>query len=646
MPSPASIEAAPAPATLTGSAQGRASSTIHGHAKASVTGLGLAALGVVFGDIGTSPLYTLKTVLDLAGGKPDPTTVLGILSLVLWTLMIITTIKYVTVAMRLDNDGEGGILALMSLVGVRKHRPLIVAAGLFGAALIYGDGAVTPAISVLSALEGLNMVTPAFQPYVLPAAVVILVALFAIQPLGTQRIGKAFGPVMALWFLALATLGLIGIWHHPSVLAAVNPLYGIRFVAVGGFTAFLVLGGVFLCVTGAEALYADMGHFGPTPIRLSWLAIVFPSLILDYAGQAAVVLDGAPTGGNIFFRLCPGWFLIPMVILATLATIIASQSIITGAFSMTRQAIQLGWLPRLAIKQTSSEGYGQIYVGSVNWLLMIVTVALALGFRKSDNLASAYGIAVSLTMLMTSVLLFIAMREIWRWSAVAAGAVAAVFLVVDASFFSANLVKIADGGYVPLLLAAAIYAVMWIWHHGTEAVQARLAEDLMPVADFTARMIARQTPRVPGTAVFLTRQDRDVPAVLLWHLERNRALHADLVVLTVGAGAVPWIGAGERLNVEELAPRYWRAHATFGFMERPDISAVIDDMRRQGCGVDLSDVTYYVGHSTITHRDDGQGLPRWQEAIYAALERNAAHAGDFLRLPQERTVELGREVAI
>ncbi len=646
MPSPASVDQPAAPASLDVSAKGRASGTIHGHARASVVGLGLAALGVVFGDIGTSPLYTLKTVLDLAGGKPDPATVLGILSLLLWTLMIVTTVKYVTVAMSLDNDGEGGILALMSLVGIRKHRPLIIALGLFGAALIYGDGAVTPAISVLSALEGLNMVTPAFQPYVLPTAVVILIGLFAIQPLGTERIGKAFGPVMSLWFLALAVLGLTGIWHNPSVFAAVNPLYGLRFIASGGFTAFLVLGGVFLCVTGAEALYADMGHFGPTPIRLSWLGIVFPSLILNYAGQAAIVLDGAPADGNIFFRLCPGWFLIPMVLLATLATIIASQSIITGAFSMTRQAIQLGWLPRLAVKQTSSEGYGQIYVGSVNWLLMIVTVALALGFRKSDNLASAYGIAVSLTMLMTSVLLFIAMREVWNWSVAAAGALAALFMVVDAAFFSANLVKVVDGGYVPLLLAAAIYGVMWIWHHGAEAVQARLAEDLMPVEGFTARMVAQQTPRVPGTAAFLTRQDLDVPPVLLWHLVHNRALHADLVVLTITTSATPWIDENERLSVKELAPHFWRARATFGFMERPDIPAVIDGMKQHGCGADMGDVTYYVGHSTIIPRDDGQGLPRWQEAIYAALERNATHVGDFLRLPQDRTVELGREVAI
>ncbi|MCW6510226.1 KUP/HAK/KT family potassium transporter [Hyphomicrobiales bacterium BP6-180914] len=619
---------------------------MHGHAKTSLAGLGLAALGVVFGDIGTSPLYTLKTVLDLAGGKPDPATVLGILSLVLWTLMIITTIKYVTVAMSLDNDGEGGILAVMSLVGIKKHRPLIVAIGLFGAALIYGDGAVTPAISVLSALEGLNMVTPTFQPYVLPAAVVILVILFAAQPLGTERIGKAFGPIMLSWFLVMAFLGLMGILHHPAVFAAVNPLYGLHYLFAGGVTGFLVLGGVFLCVTGAEALYADMGHFGPTPIRISWLAIVFPSLILNYAGQAAIVLEGTPTDGNIFFRLAPGWALIPMIGLATLATIIASQSIITGAYSMTRQAIQLGWLPRLAIKQTSSEGYGQIYVGSVNWLLMIVTVALVLGFRKSDNLASAYGIAVSLTMLMTTVLLFIAMREIWNWNVAAAGAVAAVLLVVDLAFFSANLVKIADGGYVPLLLACAVYGVMWLWHHGMEAVQKRYAEDLMPIGDFTAHTVAQQTPRVPGTAVFLTRQDTDVPAVLIWHLLRNRALHRDLIVLTVSGAAVPWINADKRLEIKELAPRYWRARATFGFMERPDIPALIDRMKHHGCVAEMEDITYYVGHTTVTHRDDGQGLPRWQEVIYAMLERNSIHAGDFLLLPSEQTVELGRQIAI
>jgi KUP system potassium uptake protein len=365
--------------------------------------LGFSALGIVFGDIGTSPLYTLKTVLNLTGSNPSPEVILGVLSLVLWTLLVITTIKYVGIAMSIDNDGEGGILALMSLLGIKKHqRPMIVALGLFGAALIYGDGAITPAISVLSALEGLNIAVPGLHSYILPAAVAVLIALFVIQPLGTSRIGSAFGPIMALWFLSIAALGLWGIARHPAVLAAVNPLYGLRYLFSHGYASFLVLGGVFLCVTGAEALYADMGHFGKRPIRLAWSAIVFPSLLLNYAGQAAIVLDGVPTSDNIFFRLCPSPWLLPLIVLATLATIIASQSIITGAFSMTRQAIQLGWLPRLRITQTSSEGYGQIYVGAINWLLAFATIGLTLAFGKSDNLAASYGIAVSLTMFKTS----------------------------------------------------------------------------------------------------------------------------------------------------------------------------------------------------------------------------------------------------
>ena len=622
------------------------SDAIHGHSKASAVGLGLAALGIVFGDIGTSPLYTLKTVLDVAG-KADAPTVLGILSLLVWTLIVIATVKYVTVAMSIGNDGEGGILALMALVADKaRKRPVIVAIGLFGAALIYGDGAVTPAISVLSALEGLDMVAPSFQPWVLPGAVAVLVALFLIQPFGTATIGKAFGPIMALWFLVLAVMGISGIVHHPSVLAAINPIHAVTFLASGGPSGFLVLGGVFLCVTGAEALYADMGHFGPKPIRISWLAVVFPCLVLNYAGQAAIVLDGAPTDGNIFYRLCPGPLLVPLVILSTLATIIASQAIITGAFSMTRQAIRLGWLPRLMVKQTSAEGYGQIYVGTVNWLLMIVTLALTLGFRKSDSLASAYGIAVSLTMLMTTVLLYIAMREIWKWSLPVAGALAGVFLIVDVAFFTSNLTKLLEGGYVPLLLACCVYGAMWIWHHGTEAVGARLVENLVKVGDFTAQAVARQTPRVPGTAVFLTRTDMDVPPSLVWHLEHNKALHDRIVVLTVSTVPVPYMRTGERLTMEEIAPNFWRATATFGFMEPSEIPALLEAAKDHGCDIGLDDVTYYVGHATIMHRDDGQGIPRWLEALYAAMERNSSHVGDVLRLPPEATVELGRQVAI
>ena len=452
--------------------------------------------------------------------------------------------------------------------------------------MIYGDGAITPAISVLSALEGLNMATPALQPYVVPAAVAILLALFAIQSKGTATIGQLFGPVMLIWFVAIAVLGISGIVRHPSVFAALDPVYGLSYLFSHGATGFWVLGAVFLCVTGAEALYADMGHFGRRPIELAWFAIVFPSLILNYAGQTALVLEGAPTDGNIFFRLCPELLLLPLIVLATIATIIASQSIITGAFSMTRQAIQLGWLPRLQIKQTSSEGYGQIYVGVVNWLLMIVTVGLTIGFGKSDNLASAYGIAVSLTMLMTSVLLFIAMREIWGWSIWAAGVVAAFFLTVDSAFFLANLTKIGEGGYVPVILAVCVYGLMWIWHRGAAAVSMRMHEALTPVPEFMAAIAAKNIPRVPGTAVFLTRTERDTPPVMIWHVKHNRALHEHLFVLRVEILPVPWIASGNRIALEEVVPNFWRAEARFGFMERPHIPDLLTTSKSLGCTVD------------------------------------------------------------
>ena len=614
---------------------------------AGLSALSLSALGVVFGDIGTSPLYTLKTVLNLGGGTPDAAVTLGVLSLVIWTLIVVTTIKYVNVAMRIDNDGEGGILALMALLGIkRRHRPTIIAVGLFGAALIYGDGAITPAISVLSALEGLEIVQPAFAPYVLPLSVLILVALFALQPQGTARIGRAFGPIMALWFAAIALLGLWGIARHPTVLIAIDPRHGLSYLLSGGAKGFLVLGGVFLCVTGAEALYADMGHFGAGPIKLAWSAVVFPSLVLNYAGQAALVLDGAPISDNIFYRLCPTFLLLPLVVLATIATIIASQSIITGAFSMTRQAIQLGWLPRVRITQTSPEGYGQIYVGTVNWLLMLVTLGLAVGFGKSDNLAAAYGIAVSATMMMTSALLFIAMREIWGWSVIAAGAVAGAFFLVDAAFFTANVTKVAQGGYVPLALAALVYSVMLLWHVGATAVTARLQDEVTPVGAFMTKIAEQGIPRVPGTAVFLTRTQRDVPPVMVWHVKHNRALHEKLLVLTVTTESVPWVKDTERLTFEEIAPHFWRAAARYGFMERPDIPALLQHAHGLGCAIDLSDVTYYVGHETVVPDKDDKALPRVAEALFAFMQRNSAHLTEYFRLPTGSVVEIGRQVSV
>jgi len=613
----------------------------------SLQALSLSALGVVFGDIGTSPLYTFKTVLALTGGKPDRAVILGTLSLVLWTLIIVTTVKYVSFAMRIDNDGEGGILALMSLLGVKlRPRPVIVALGLLGAALIYGDGAVTPAISVLSAVEGLNIIAPSLSHYVLAFAVVILVALFFIQSQGTARIGRAFGPIMLVWFVTIALLGIWGIARHPSVLFAINPMYGISYLRSGGVSGFLVLGGVFLCVTGAEALYADMGHFGARPIRLAWSGLVFPSLVLNYAGQAALVLEGASTSDNIFYRLCPSVLLIPLVLLGTVATIIASQSIITGAFSMTRQAIHLGWLPRLKITQTSAEGYGQIYVGAVNWTLMIVTCGLALAFGKSDNLAAAYGIAVSATMLATSALLFIAMREIWGWGMIRAGGIAGAFIIVDMTFFAANFSKIASGGYVPLLLAALAYGAMLIWHRGAKAVSARLQESVVPINAFMADVLQRQVPRVPGTAVFLTRTNLDVPPLMVWHLSHSRALHQHLFVLTVETDSVPWVNDAGRLTMAEVAPQFWRASARYGFMERPDVTALLSHAHGCGCGIDLSDVTYYVGHETILPREDAKGMPKWIAFCFMLMQRNSTHLTEYFRLPSDAVVEIGRQISI
>jgi KUP system potassium uptake protein len=608
---------------------------------------GVAALGIVFGDIGTSPLYTLKTAFEYLPGGTSPDQVLGVLSLVLWTLFLVTTVKYVLVAMSIDNEGEGGILALMSLLGVRRHRrPAIVFAGLLGAALIYGDGAITPAISVLSALEGLNVAAPELKNYVVLGSIAILAALFILQPLGTSRIGAAFGPIMAIWFASIGALGLWGIIQHPSVLFALNPVHGLRFLVTNGAVGFAILGGIFLCVTGAEALYADMGHFGRGPIRLAWSWIVFPSLILNYAGQCAIVVRGEPIENNVFFRLCPEPLLIPLVCLATVATIIASQSIITGAFSMTRQAIQLGWLPRLHITQTSEQGYGQIYVGVVNWLLMAVTIALTLVFYKSDNLAAAYGIAVSLTMLMTSFLLFIAMRELWKWSIWLSATMAGGFILVDAGFFAANSLKLAEGGYVPLLLAAVIYTVMLVWHHGSEAVAHRLTETRISVSDFLADLKAHGTPRVRGTAVFLTRSTSGVPPVMIWHLRHNRALHECVVVLSVLTESRPRVNWPERMSIVPESENFWRVTAHYGFMQRPDIPLLLKEAQERGCQVQLDDVTYYIGHESILPSRDAAGIPRWQESLFAAMVRNASHATDYFRLPSEQVVEIGRQVAI
>jgi len=609
--------------------------------------LSVAALGVVFGDIGTSPLYTFKTVLDVAGAHPDPTTTLGVLSLIVWTLIAITTLKYVTLAMSVDNDGEGGVMALMSLLGVkRRARPVVVLAGLFGAALIYGDGAITPAISVLSALEGTIVIAPQHTHYVLPAALAILFGLFAAQRQGTARIGRFFGPVMVLWFVTIGLLGLWGIAQHPAVLLALNPVLGVRYLLLGGGMAFLLLGGIFLCVTGAEALYADMGHFGRRPIRFAWSVLVFPALVLNYAGQAAIVLAGAPTEGSIFFRLCPEHFRIPLIVLSTLATIIASQSIITGAFSMTRQAVQLGWLPRLRIVQTSPTGYGQIYVPSVNWLLMAATLGLTVGFGSSSNLAAAYGIAVSGTMLITTLLLFIAMREIWQWNLLAVLAIAGALLIIDSGFLAANMVKVLQGGGVPLAMAVLVYAVMLIWRAGSLAVQRQRREAGASTHALLHQIADGHFPRVPGTAVFLARSDFGSPSILAWHLQNNRSLHESAFILDVETASVPHVDHSGPIEARELAPRVWRARLAFGFMERPSIPPALERLKAQGIAFDLGDITYYLAHEQIVPHEEGPGLPRVVEAIFAFLQRNCAPLTEYFHVPSDKVVEIGREFAI
>ncbi|WP_434923851.1 potassium transporter Kup [Enterobacter asburiae] len=605
------------------------------------------ALGVVFGDIGTSPLYTFRTVLSLSEHDPTPGVILGLLSLITWTLILVTSIKYAAFAMRIDNHGEGGIMALMSLLVEKgKGGRWVIFSALIGAALIYGDGAITPAISVLSALEGLEMVIPESQPYILPLTVAVLLALFLLQPFGTARIGKIFGPVMALWFLAIAALGVRGIVQHPSVLLALNPAYGIAFLFSNGYTSFLVLGGVFLCVTGAESLYADMGHFGKKPIWLAWYGIVFPSLLLNYAGQSALILAGADSKQNLFYTLCPPVLQVPLIVLAALATIIASQAIITGAFSMTRQAIQLGWLPRLRIKQTAAESYGQIYIGIINWLLMGVTIGLVVFFKSSDKLAAAYGIAVSLTMLMTTGLLFVAMREVWRWSLASSAVIALCFLVIDATFLFANLIKVLEGGYIPLLMAAAICTVMLIWHRGVKAVSASVGEKGVSVDAFFAQLQQKTVPRVAGSAVFLTRTQNNIPPVMRWHVARNRALQQDVLSLTIDILNVPYVGEEQRIRVEQRAPGYWHGVAQYGFMEHPDIPRLLQGVSEINALFATDDATWYVGHETIVAGEGEAGMAAWQRHIFAFMKRNCTHVINHYHLPSDRVVEISRRVAV
>ena len=607
--------------------------------------MAIGALGVVYGDIGTSPLYTFKTAIEWAGGEATPAVALGILSLVVWTLIITTSLKYVAIVMRADNDGEGGILALMSLIGIKHgERPFIIALGIIGAALLYGDGAITPAISVLSALEGLKDPLPSFAPYVLPLSVLVLIAVFALQPQGTARIGALFGPIMTIWFISIGLLGLGGIIDHPSVLAALDPRYGLSYLFGHGFTGFLVLGGVFLCATGAEALYADMGHFGARPIRLTWYGLVLPTLVLNYAGQTAILVEGkTASGSNPFFLLCPERLQLPLVALATVATIIASQAIISGTFSMTRQAIQLGLCPRLYIKQTSSQGYGQIYVGFVNWTLMTLTLALAVSFRSSDNLASAFGIAVALTMFLTSVLMFQAMREVWGWSFWLAAAVAGFFMIVDLSFVAANMMKVMEGGWVPLVVGATIYFLMSTWHRGRLALREQLDRDTLPLVDFIGSM--RNKARVPGTAVYLTSRLDMVPVPLLHNLKHNKVLHQRIVLLNIDTAHIPRVPPERRLTINDLGDNFYTVLAEYGFMQQPNLPRVLFRCGGNGLSFNMMDTSFFVGRVKIVPAGKSR-LGHFRCSLFEFMHRNAMAATDFFRIPAGRVIELGSQAEI
>jgi KUP system potassium uptake protein len=612
----------------------------------SLSALSLAALGVVYGDIGTSPLYTLKIVLEATGTHPGPEAVLGALSLIVWTLIIITTVKYIGLALRVDNEGEGGVLALMALLSRKPGRHLVLLTGMFGAALVYGDCALTPAISVLSALEGLDIIAPELDRFVLPGTVAILAALFAVQQRGTGLLGRFLGPIMATWFAVLALLGLWGIAQYPAVLWAINPALGLHFLLSGGGNVMLVLGGVFLCVTGAEALYADLGHFGRAPIRLGW-CVVFPALVLNYAGQAAIVLAGGPVEGSLFFRLCPApVLLLPLIILATIATAVASQAVITGAFSMTRQAIQLGCLPRMRIVQTSAAGFGQIYLPAVNWLLMAATLTLAIGFGTSENLAAAYGIAVSADMVLTTFLLSIALREVWGLPLPAAIAIGVGFATVEGAFLSANMLKFADGGWVPVLFAIVLFALMRIWQTGYTAMQALADEMQIPIGDIVAQIDRGEIRRVPGTAVFVARVTREIPPLVVWHLRHAHALHESVGILNVVTEMIPYVAEEDRLEVRQIGPQMWRNHAHYGFMEQPDLPALLERARAEGYPVDLSRLTYFIGRETVVRRKDGKGLPWLVEVVFSFMLRNSSEAIDYLQLPRDEVVEIGRQFAI
>ncbi|MES2521927.1 MAG: potassium transporter Kup [Gemmatimonadota bacterium] len=611
----------------------------------------MAALGVVYGDIGTSPIYALRESLHGAHGVAASTAnVLGLLSLIFWALIIVISIKYLIFVMRADNCGEGGMIALTALVTPTsptarlRHRALVLL-GLFGASLLYGDSMITPAISVLSAVEGLQVVTPVFAPYVIPITIVILIGIFAVQSRGTARIGSIFGPVMLLWFGTLGVLGAIQLAQNLSVLAAINPMHGVQFFANNGFQGFVVLGSVFLVVTGGEALYADMGHFGVKPIRVSWFGFVLPALMLNYFGQGALVLRDPSAAEHPFFHLAPEWATLPLVVLTTLATVIASQAVISGAFSLTRQAVQLGYLPRMDIKHTSSTQIGQIYIPGLNWLLMAACIGLVVGFGSSSRLAAAYGVAVTTDMVFTTILFAVVARMRWQWSLPAVIALASVFLIVDLGFWGASLLKIPAGGWFPLLIAAGVFTVMTTWSTGRSILADRIAERTMPIPQFLEELDSNPPMRVPGTGVYLARNVDVVPHALLQNLRHNKVLHDRLVLLGLRTEGTAYVADTERVTVTLLAPALYQVISRHGFAEDAEVPAVLEHLRIAGLDIDMTSTSFFLGRETLL-ATDRKGMAIWRERLFALLSRNARRATKFFRLPPARVCELGAEIEL